>query len=143
MTLFRTFIVWLMLLALPYQGYASASMMLCAPAVPAASATGQMAMPAGPHDHAAMMAAMQDRQLDQQQDRQHEASSDQSSHTGHNHGGIKCGGAACCVAGAPFMAQTIAVPVLPAVSSAIPFYSEFPRAVDLAHPERPPQGNFV
>jgi hypothetical protein len=135
MTLFRTFIVWLMLLALPYQGYASASMMLCAPDAPAASATGHMAMPAGAHDHAAMMAAMQD------QDQQ--ASSDQSSHAGHTHGGVKCGGAACCVAGAPFMAQAIAVPVLPAVSSAIPFHSEFPRAVDLAHPERPPQGNFA
>ena len=135
MTLFRTLIVWLMMLALPYQGYASASMMLCAPAAPAASAAGYTAMPAGPHDHAAMMAAMQDQQ--------HEASPGQSGHAGHSHGGIKCGGAACCVAGAPFMAQTIAVPVLPAVSSAIPFYSQFPRVVDLAHPERPPQGNFV
>ena len=129
MTLLRTFIVWLLLLTLPYQGYASAAMMLCAPAVPA---TGRTAMPAGPHDHAAMMAAMQDQK--------HEASSDKSDHAGHSHGGIKCGGAACCVAGAPFTAQTLAVPVLAAVSSAIPFYSEFPRAVDLAHPERPPQG---
>jgi hypothetical protein len=135
MTLFRTFIVWLMLLALPYQGYASAAMMLCAPAAPAASATAHVAMPAGPHDHAAMMAAMQDQNQ--------KASPEQSGHAGHSHGGIKCGGAACCVAGAPFMAQTVAVPVLPAVSSAIPFYSEFPHAVDLAHPERPPQGNFV
>ena len=134
MTLLRTFIVWLLLLALPYQGYASAAMMLCLPAAPA-SAAGHAAMPAGPHDHAAMMAAMQDQQQ--------EASPDQSGHAGHSHGGIKCGGAACCVAGAPFMAAAIAVPVLPAVSSAIPFHSEFLRAVDLAHPERPPQGNFV
>ncbi len=135
MTLLRTFIVWLLLLALPYQGYASAAMMLCAPAVPAAPATAQMTMPAGPHDHAAMMAAMQDQK--------HEVSSDKSGHASHSHGGIKCGGAACCVAGAPFMAQTLAVPALPAVSSAIPFYSEFPHAVDLAHPERPPQGNLA
>lgn len=138
MTLLRTFIVWLLLLALPYQGYASAAMTLCAPASPTASAmsaAGHMAMPAGQHDHAAMMAAMQDQEQ--------QASPDQSGHSGHSHGGIKCGGAACCVAGAPFMAQAIAVPVLPAVSSAIPFHSEFPRAVDLAHPERPPQGNFV
>ncbi|MEV4781850.1 hypothetical protein [Burkholderia sp. LMU1-1-1.1] len=133
MTLLRTFIVWLLLLALPYQGYASAAMMLCLPAAPAAAE--QMSMPAGSHDHAAMMAAMQDQHQ--------EASSDQSAHAGHSHGGIKCGGAACCVAGAPFMAQTIAVPVLPAVSSAIPFHSEILRAVDLAHPERPPQGNLV
>ena len=135
MILFRTLIVWLMLLALPYQGYVSAAMMPCAPAAPVASATAHKAMPAGPHDHAAMMAAMQDQNQ--------EVSPDQSAHAGHSHGGIKCGGAACCVAGAPFMAQAIAVPVLPAVSSAIPFHSEFPRAVDLAHPERPPQGNFV
>jgi len=135
MILFRTFIVWLMLLAFPYQGYASAGMMACAPAAPVASATSPMAMPAGPHDHAAMMNAMQDHHQ--------AASSDQSGHAGHSHGGVKCGGAACCVAGAPFMAQTMAVPVLAAVSSAIPFSSEFPRAVDLAHPERPPQVNFV
>jgi hypothetical protein len=133
MTLFRTFIVWLMLLALPYQGYASAGMMVCVPAAPVSSP--MVAMPAGPHDHAAMMASMQDQD--------HSASPNQSDHAGHSHGGIKCGGAACCVASAPFTAQTMDVPVLPAVSSAIPFYSEFPRAVDLAHPERPPQVNFA
>ena len=129
MTLLRTFIVWLLLLALPYQGYASATMMLCAPVAPAGA---HLAMSAGAHDHAAMMAAMQDHK--------HEASADKS---GHAHGGIKCGGSACCVAGAPFMAQALAVPMLPVASSAIPFHSEVLRAVDLAHPERPPQGNLA
>ncbi|HWW71359.1 MAG TPA: hypothetical protein VN089_15565 [Duganella sp.] len=129
MTLLRTFIVWLLLLALPYQGYASAAMMLCAPVAPAAT---HMVMPAGAHDHAAMMAM---------QDQKPQASADKA---GHAHGGIKCGGAAaCCVASAPFMAQALAVPMLPVASAAIPFYSEVLRAVDLAHPERPPQGNFV
>ena len=129
MTLLRTFIVWLLLLALPYQGYASAAMMLCAPVAPT---TAHLHMPAGAHDHAAMMAAMQDHKR--------EASTDKS---GHAHGGVKCGGAACCAAGAPFMAPALAVPVLPEASSAIPFYSEVLRAVDLAHPERPPQGDFA
>lgn len=129
MTLLRTFIVWLLLLALPYQGYASAAMTLCAPVAPA---TAHMVMPAGAHDHAAMMAATQDQKQD--------ASAHKANHA---HGGIKCGGAACCVAGAPFMVQALAVPMLPALSSAIPFYSEVLPAVDLAHPERPPQVNFA
>jgi hypothetical protein len=133
--LLRTFVVWLLLLALPYQGYASAAMMLCAPAVGATASTaraaGHAAMPAGAHDHAAMMAAASP---------SHAADAD---HSGHAHGGIKCGGAACCVAGAPMMTLAIEVPVMPAVSSAVPFYSKVLHAVDLAHPERPPQGNFV
>ena len=131
--LLRTFIVWLMLLALPYQGYASAAMMLCAPVSSSVGHT-EMSMPAGPHDHAAMMASMEVHQ--------HDASSD-TGHSGHAHGGVKCGGAACCVAGAPMMTLAIAVPTLPAASSDVPFYSEVLHAVDLAHPERPPQGKFV
>jgi hypothetical protein len=135
--LLRSFIVWLMLLALPYQGYASAAMMLCAPVVSTqltSSAPEHMAMPEGPHDHAAMMATMATGDG---------GNSAHSGHSGHSHGGVKCGGSACCVAGAPLMTLAIAVPVLPAVSSAVSFYSEVLHAVDLAHPERPPQGNFV
>lgn len=135
--LLRSFIVWLMLLALPYQGYASAAMMLCAPVASTqltASQPEHMAMPEGPHDHAAMMTTMATG------DDGHSA---HSGHSGHSHGGVKCGGSACCVAGAPLMTLAIAVPVLPAVSSAVTFYSEVLHAVDLAHPERPPQGNFV
>jgi hypothetical protein len=135
--LLRSFIVWLMLLALPYQGYASAAMMLCAP-TSSSGGHADMSMPAGPHDHAAMMAST----MAAMDAYQHEASSD-TGHSDHAYGGVKCGGAACCVAGAPMMTITIAVPTLPAASSAVPLYSEVLHAVDLAHPERPPQGNFV
>jgi hypothetical protein len=161
--LLRSFIVWLMLLALPYQGYASAAMMLCAPvpataaksAQSAASAQYHMGMPAGPHDHAVMLAAMRDASHVGSHDAsddaaQHHAATSgdtaapsDTGHPDHAHGGIKCGGAACCVAGAPMMTLAIAVPVLPAVSSVVPSYSQVLHAVDLAHPERPPQGNFV
>jgi hypothetical protein len=157
--LLRSFIVWLMLLALPYQGYASAAMMLCAP-VPAtatstaaksaqsvASAQYHMGMPAGPHDHAAMLAAMRDASHSSAQHHAaasgDTAASSDTGHPDHAHGGIKCGGAACCVAGAPMMTLAIAVPLLPAVSSVVPSYFQVLHAVDLAHPERPPQGNFV
>jgi hypothetical protein len=34
-------------------------------------------------------------------------------------------------------------PALPLASRMVPFYSEFLPAVDLAHPERPPQGRYA
>lgn len=128
--LLRSLIVWLMLLALPYQGYASATMLLClAPAtVTTSGPSGHAAMPSGPHDHAAMMAQT------------HEGG--KSSH-GAAHGGVKCGGTACCAAAAPLLALSVQDPALPLVSIAVPFYSDFLPAVDLAHPERPPQGSYA
>lgn len=125
--LFRSLIVWFMLLALPYQGYAAAAMMACAPPAATAASVEHMVMPSGPHDHAAMLAAMAQDQ------------SDDSAHPGHAHGGVKCGGSGCCIAGAPVLADMLAVPVLPAVSGAVAGYVEFLPAVHLAHPERPPQ----
>ncbi len=127
--LLRSLIVWLMLLALPYQGYASATMMLCvAPATATTSGSStQAAMPSGPHDHAAMMAAQVHKD-----------------HAGKSaHSTMKCGGTACCAAAAPMLATMGSVPLLPLVSVTIPFYSNFLPAVDLAHPERPPQGHHA
>ena len=145
--LLRSFIVWLMLLALPYQGYASAAMMLCAPATvsteltSSAPAPEHVATPGAPHDHAAMMAM---NTMSAMSAMSATGDAGHSSHAhGGAHGGVKCGGSACCVAGAPLMTLAIALPVLPAVSSAVTFYSEVLHAVDLAHPERPPQGNSV
>ena len=103
--LLRSLVVWLLLLAVPYQGYASATMMLCAASAQATAtaAPHTMSMPAGAHDHAAMMAAQ--------------------AHDGHAHGGdaksahthntVKCGGSACCAAGAPVLAHEVVVPMLP------------------------------
>lgn len=122
--LFRSFVVWLMLLALPYQGYASAQMLLCvAPATTGAAAATHMAMPDGPHDHAAMLAA-------------------QAKAKKPDHSNMKCSGSACCAAAAPLLALAIPSPLLPS-AAAVPFYSDFLPAVDLAHPERPPQGRYA
>ncbi|NYE60518.1 hypothetical protein FHW58_001670 [Duganella sp. 1224] len=125
--LLRSFVVWLMLLALPYQGYAAAQMMLCvAPAASSAADAANMVMPAGPHDHAAMMAA--------QAKAGHDAHDGASTHTS-----MKCNGSACCAAVAPALALDVAA-ATPLPARAIAFYSDFLPAVDLAHPERPPQG---
>lgn len=130
MVLLRSLVVYCMLLALPYQGYAAAAMIACLPAGAATVAAGHVAMPAGPHDHAAMMAAMA----------QDSAQDDSSSgHAGHTHGSVKCGGSACCIAGAPVLAHLLSVPALPAVSGAVARYAGYLPAVDLAQPERPPQ----
>jgi len=121
--LFRSFVVWLLLLALPYQGYASAQMVLCAEPAPAAAHIAT-AMPAGPHDHAAMLAAQA-----------------KSSHDAH--GSVKCNGSACCSAAAPLLILAFAAPTAPLVARVAPVYSDFLPAVDLAHPERPPQGLYA
>ena len=118
--LFRSFVVWLMLLALPYQGYASAQMQLCAVPATGAAAAMNMVMPDGPHDHAAMLAA-------------------HKSDKANPHTNMKCSGSACCAAAAPLLTLAIPAPLLPSVA-VVPFYSDFLPAVDLAHPERPPQG---
>ncbi len=132
--LLRSFLVWLMLLALPYQGYASAQMLLCVAPAPAKVAHDAMAMPSGPHDHAAMMAA---RSAHAQHDNDSNAS--QSGH----HTSSKCTGSACCAAAAPLLTLDVTAPALPLAARLIAFYSDFLPAVDLAHPERPPQGRYA
>lgn len=137
--LLRSLIVWLMLLAIPYQGVASATMMLCVdagsthsadsvhsahsvkPAHQAHTAPAAAAMPAA-HDHAAML---------------------QGGHDGHGkstHDGMKCSGASCCAAGAPASIPMLALLAPITSSQAVAGYADFLPAVHLAHPERPPQG---
>ncbi|MET0264106.1 MAG: hypothetical protein ABW202_00695 [Duganella sp.] len=135
--LLRSLIVWFLLLALPYQGYAAAAMMLCAPASTATASMTHMVMPDGPHDHAAMLAAMA-----QHQSMQSHAHDDTGAHhdsTSHASHGAKCSGAACCVASAPVLASLAVLPALPALTGPIAWYPGYLPAVDLAHPERPPQ----
>lgn len=140
--LFRSLLVWLMLLALPVQGFASVTMMACADG----SRTPAAQLGHG-HDHAAMLAAAA--QGAQAQHLQHsQAMADMSGadvahstpdhHTGH--GALKCGGAACCVGAALSPCLPAVMPALPLASAPVALYSGFLPAVDLAHPERPPQG---
>jgi hypothetical protein len=121
--LLRSFIVWCLLLALPLQGFAAATMPACAP-VPAAPA---MAMAMAPHhDHQAML-AMQ---------RAAPAATDDSACAAHAAG--KCHAcAACCPGAMPCASLRLAPGSAP--NAAITLYSGFLPVVDLALPERPPQ----
>lgn len=123
--LLRTVLVWLLLLALPYQGFASAGM-LCAPAAPVAA----VAMPDGPHDHAAVM-------------HDHAAMTGTPSHghgDGSPHSPAKCGGVAACCVGAALAPNIVLPPSLPPPpSEIIPFHAVTPAPVDLAALDRPPK----
>jgi hypothetical protein len=134
---FRSLLLWLMLLAIPFQGVASASMLLCGPATAAAPSqapSGPPAMAAG-HDHAAMLAAAAQASHDGGQD-------ERGMHD--SHGPSKCGSTGACCVGAALAPALPVLPQLPAASSQfISFHSGRLPAVDLALPERPPRAARV
>lgn len=134
-TLRRFLLVWLLVLALPFQGVASASMLLCAPDVPAAPQASMHAMDGmdgKPHDHAAMLKAM--------------AAADQQ-HAGDHHGGDQHDGhdgksrtcADCCVGAAMAPAMLPVLALAPPQFISIPFRAGHVPSVDPTLPERPPR----
>lgn len=119
----RRALVWLMLLAIPFQGIASAGMVACAHAAAtvAVMAPHQEAPPAHCHEAAKPSGHGQDQHHDQDHDERCSA----------------C--AACCIGAA--MAGAPTIPAAPQTLSAR--LAEAPtgrlEAVDLALPERPPR----
>lgn len=128
--LFKTIVVWLLLLSAPVQGFAAVAMMCCVP-----TQQQMTMMPAGHAGHEMP---------------QHAAVSSMQ-HTdccmptgnGHDHAGT----CSSCLAGCIGMAiapPAIAVSSMPVYGSeAIPFRSQVFRSFVSATPERPPQASFV
>lgn len=128
----RALLVWLMLLAVPFQGFASASMLLCAPISKTADAASQVAAAGqGMHDHAAMLAA---------HDVQAEGQDADDGGAG-GHGSAHCAATSACCVGALLASSLPELPAQAASSQRIPFYSGVPSAVDLAGLERPPRAS--
>ncbi|AXA91163.1 hypothetical protein [Massilia sp. YMA4] len=119
--LLRLLVLWLLLAGVPLQGFASATMLLCAP-------QADMSAHAVPvhgehHAHADAHAGMEHDQA-----------------TTHHGGDMKCASAAFCCAGAPLAGTMPLPPLAPTGSCApIPFDTTAPPAVDLAGLERPPK----
>ena len=127
--LLRILVLWLLMAGVPLQGYAAATMLLCAP--PAAPAH-PAAMAHGEHDNAAMLAAQGHGDQQDQQDNQNQQ--------GTHNGDAKCAGAAFCCTGAPLTGAMPMAPSLPDARGApVPFDGTAPAAVDLAGLERPPK----
>lgn len=126
-TLLRTLTLWLVLLAIPFQGFASAAMPGCAnrhmPPAPSVPADAQ-------HAHHGMHGAEQHATADP----------GAGQHTMGHHGNAKCGACSACSIGAAIApAPPIAVPVHAPPRLTVPFASASLPSVDLALPERPPR----
>lgn len=133
--LLKSLIVWLMLVALPFQGFAAAGMATCAPAgnhvVPVVAETVVSAMPAGHCDTMQMAAPAPP---------EHGKPS-----ASHHHADGKCNTCASCCCGAT-MAPTAAVHRAPGESCVLADFAihsvHVPR-VDLDLPERPPKTSLI
>lgn len=117
----RLLLVWLLLLALPFQGIAAAGMLVRMPSVP-------MSMPAAAHkDHCAAMA------------RQDARSHDYADKYADKHTSAKSGSCADCCAGAAMAPMVLPALVLaPPHFISIPFRAGHVPSVDPALPDRPP-----
>lgn len=129
-TVLKSLLVWLLLLALPFQGYAAATMLPCAPAQQSATVRAPVMDMRVPHDHQKMLAAMA------------AAHDGGDTHSPSHHDGGNCKScAACCPAN--LMVTTIAVAADSPHFAIAPFTTGFIPVVDLALPERPPQVFFA
>ncbi len=133
-TLLRTLTLWLVLLAVPFQGFASAAMLGCGvgnmghtmPAPSAPADAGAEHAHHGMHGgaHHAMSAP----------------DAGDSQHSPQHHGNAKCGACSACSIGAAIVpAPVLALPVHAPPRLAAPFSAGLLPSVDLALPERPPR----
>jgi hypothetical protein len=145
--LLKSLLVWFMLLAVPLQGYASATTMLCAPLETASGATAPLHPPAATHDHRAMATARHTAQMHAADTAVHQAADNDKAaigyHAGHqagHHAGGKCNScSACCFGAVMASSDATRVPVETQQFSIIAFDSISVPAVDLAFPKRPPK----
>jgi ABC-type nickel/cobalt efflux system permease component RcnA len=118
----KALIVWITLLALPLEGFAAATMCVCAPSAVAHQVAHH------DHDHASMA---------------DETHAQPSAHTGHHPASHHCAKCATCGACGTCMAMAPAcLSVLPASASAAATAASDQHvlpSVDLALPERPPR----
>jgi hypothetical protein len=141
--LVKSLIVWVLLLAVPFQGFASATMLLCAPMQSRDLVTLTGAASSQHHEHNSILAG-QYAEMDCQVPNADATTPHGGDHysTGVHHDSSNCNACATCCFGTSmppsvlvaFEAQPIAV---------IPFDTGFIPAVALALPERPPQASLA
>ena len=142
-TILRSLIVWLVLLAVPFQGFASAAMLACAPGhgVPSGIAVTETAHGNdAPHAdaHGGAHAAAQDRSCHEHASLAH-SGPDKTDAPGHGNGHACSACSACSIGAAiaPAMLPSLAVHAPPLLTA--PFADGHVPSVDLALPERPPR----
>jgi hypothetical protein len=143
-TLLRSLVVWFMLLAMPVQGFASVTKLLCVPLSSASSLTAPTALATG-HDHHAMLIAeaVQDGHADAALVNAVQGTSDDQKSAGH-HAGTKCKACAAYCSSAvlppsPIVGTSVDSPQIASLHfdlGALP-------SVDLAVPKRPPKASLT
>jgi hypothetical protein len=137
--LVKSFVVWFLLLAVPFQGFASATMLFCAPIQAPAS---RMQAAAADHDHAAMMA--EHHGAGHQAAMTDDASDQAADPASAQHDGGKCTTcAACCVGASMAPSQPIGLAAGTPHRVTAPFVPAFIPAVERSLLERPPQGSLT
>lgn len=143
--LVKSLIVWFLLLAVPFQGFASATMLFCAPMPSSDLVASAAAAPFQHHDHEAMLAS-------QQAEHDHQISADHATaphgvdHTSmaSHHDGSKCNSCAACCFGASIPpSASVRIAFDAQHFAAVPFDTGFVPAVELALPERPPKASLA
>jgi hypothetical protein len=125
--IFHTIIVWLMLLTVPVQGFAAATMMTCEPIAASAPAS----MQPHHHHHAQMSVDGEHTQHHHQQSNNHHAAG-------------KCGFcAACCLGAAMTPPAALVFPKVGFDSEHIVALDAFPTSIIPDYPDRPPQAARV
>ena len=137
-TLLKSLLVWLLLLAVPFQGFASATMLVCAPlSSPPATLAHAAELAADANgtaiarsEHCAAMAALQ---------------SDDAGTGKSGHGvDTKCNSCASCHVGAAIASSDVSrIRLETQQFSSIPFDLGFVAVVTLDRPERPPQTRLI
>lgn len=135
---FRTLMIWLMLLALPLQGFAAAFMPFCESVGSSVHSVDLVSL----FDHATA------------QNHEHAVVGEHHDHANHHaishheggtlHSDAKCGTcAACCVGATMLSSDIVKLSFRPSIAERLSVALIFPLSIILATPERPPQISFV
>jgi hypothetical protein len=136
--IFHSLMIWLMLLAVPLQGFAAASMLSCESILSAVNSSANSGTAGKADSHTHHHSAMAE----------HQDHAEHGSATHHDggtlHADAKCGFcAACCVGATMSPSSIVALELKPTVADWLFSVSNFPISTVPASLERPPQILFV
>ena len=133
-------LVWLLLLAVPFQGFASASMLICAPLSSMSAST----VLADSHSAGVADATVAGEKLSEHCQALAERHPDDTKSKAEHNPSSKCNSCASCHVGVALVSSELyRMPVEVQQTSAIPFAPAFVATVHLDRAERPPQKLFL
>lgn len=140
----KSLLLWMLILAMPFQGFASASMLTCAPLSPAMIGHTSEAARSFHHDHVTSFANQMSGQHCHIAAQQKAVIDDGGHASSDYHAGGKCGSCSVCSCGASIaQSDMLTLPFIASRFAHGTFDSGSIPIVDLAFPERPPQTPLI